>query len=245
MNVPDGIFDLKNSTEAQQQITERGGVIDANYVISWFCFGVHEILGGLFVLPGVYLWAVASTPPVIDRVSSARTCHARLLAPAGILLALLAVAIGAVTFASYTATARLELNWNSALEVWVWKSGEENRYGLFGVLLSSIVWVAVGLLLLVDKGTKWFLVSQLLALVGQGLAGSLGGDWVEVPSNCCEQIVTWSLMILGWQLSGEDIDVWEPSTWTGLSNAGANRHRPLAGIGQVLLSGGGSMTIGS
>lgn len=243
-NVPDRVFDLKNSTDAQRLIDERGGVIDANYLISWFCFAAHEVLGGMFVLPGVYLWAVASTPPVPERVSAWRMWHSRLLPPIGFVVAALAVCIGVVTFAQHTATSRLQLTWNDALGLWSWTSGNENPFGLLGVFLSSGVWVVVGVLLLVHSRTKWFLVVQLISLVGQGLAGGLGGDLVELPSNFFEQLVTWSLVILGWQLSGEDIDVWEPSTWTGLSNAG-NRHRPLAGVGQALLSGGGSMTIGS
>jgi hypothetical protein len=245
MNVPDGVFDLKNSTEAQRVIDDMdGGVIDANYLISWFCFATHEILGGMFVFPGVYLWAVASTPPVPERVSAARMCHSRLLAPIGFLLAAFAVCIGLVFFARHTATERLQLRWNDTLGLWSWKSGDENPFGLLGVFLSSGVWVVVGVLLLVHSRTKWFLVVQLIALVGQGMAGGIGGDWAELPSNFFEQLVTWSLVVLGWQLSGEKIDVWEPSTWTGLSNAG-NRHRPLAGVGQALLSGNGSMTIGS
>ena len=40
---------------------------------------------------------------------------------------------------------------------------------------------------------------QLVSLVGQGVAGSLG-DARELPSNFFEQMVTWALVGLGWQL---------------------------------------------
>lgn len=58
------------------------------------------------------------------------------------------------------------------------------------------VWVVVGVLLLLSRGNRWFLAVQLLALVGQGLGGALVGqglgDWLQVPSNACEQLVTWA-----------------------------------------------------
>lgn len=206
------MFDLRNSTEAQQVIAERGGVIDANYLISWFCFGMHEILGGVFVLPGLYLWAVAAslpqTSPLPRCLSNGwlapvleQTRDSTVIACCGVSLCTYAVIKGAWGFAHHTATTRLLLKWNGALGVWSWGSGDENPDGLFGVFLSSGVWVVVGLLLLLWRRNRWFLAVQLAALVGQGLGGALGGDTFELPSNFCEQLVTWSLIGLGWELS--------------------------------------------
>ena len=208
MNVPDGVFELRNSTEAQRLIDQRGGVVDANYLISWFCFGAHEIFGGSFVLPGVYLWAVAASLPAKPDGARCQGLLAhlqsgRVLAALAVALAALGMGVGGAGFAQHTATSRLQLEWNPALEVYSWGSGDENPSGLFGVFLSSGVWVVVGVLLLLSRGNRWFLAVQLLALVGQGLGGALGGDWLQVPSNACEQLVTWALVLLGWELQRE------------------------------------------
>ena len=81
---------------------------------------------------------------------------------------------------------------------------DENPSGLFGVFLSSGVWVVVGVLLLLWRGNRWFLAVQVAALVGQGLGGALGGEALGLPSNFCEQLVTWALVGLGWEL-GRDV----------------------------------------
>jgi hypothetical protein len=175
-SVPSGVFDLRNSTDAQQLIAEQGGVIDANYLLSWFCFGTHEIFGGVFVLPGLYLWAVAASlpptrplPPCLARLAPVlEQCRdGTAIACCGVSLCTFAVIKGALGFAQHTATARLLLEWNGVLGVWSWGSGDENPDGLFGVFLSSGVWVVVGLLLLVWRGNRWFLAVQLAALVGK------------------------------------------------------------------------------
>ena len=99
----------------------------------------HEILGGVFVLPGLYLWAVAaglpSKRPTCGRFVERTPCLARLapvlercrdgttIAGAGISLCTLAVIKGTLGFAQHTATTRLLLEWNDVLGVWSWGSG--------------------------------------------------------------------------------------------------------------------------
>ena len=180
--------------------------MDANVVTSWFCFGTHEIVGGAFVLPGLYLWAVAASlpprRPVPPCLAALERCRdGTVIACSGISICTFAVIKGIVGFAQHTATVPLQLEWNGVLGVWSWGSGNENPSGLFGVFLSSGVWVVVGLLLLLWRDNRWFLAVQLAALVGQGLAGALGGAAMGLPSNFCEQLVTWALIVLGWELS--------------------------------------------
>ena len=206
-SVPEGVFDLRNSTEAQQLIAARGGVVDANYLISWFCSFSHEVFGGTFVLPGAYLWAVAASLPLKSSLPRClapvfeRCRDGAVIACAGVILSTCAVVKGALGFAQHTATTRLLLQWNGLLGVWSWAPGDHNPDGLFGVFLSSGVWIMVGVLLLLWRDNRWFLVLQLVSLVGQGLGGALGRDLVLLPSNFFEQVVTWALIVLGRQLS--------------------------------------------
>ena len=92
----------------------------------------HEVLGGVFVLPGLYLWAVAASlpskrplPPCLVRLAPVlEQCRdGTTIAGAGISLCTLAVIKGTLGFAQHTATTRLLLEWNDVLGVWSWGSG--------------------------------------------------------------------------------------------------------------------------
>jgi hypothetical protein len=119
----------------------------------------------------------------------------------GLLIFVLCLVVGVTSFARYTMSAPLQLQWNPTLEVWKWGAAESahNPSGLFGVFVSSGVWIAVGVLLWQWLGIRWFALLQLVSFAGQGVAGSLG-DARELPSNFFEQVVTWALVGLGWQL---------------------------------------------
>ena len=83
-------------------------------------------------------------------------------------------------------------------------TGHENPVGLFGVFLSSGCWIVCGILIWQWLGDRfaWFFAVQLLAFVGQGLS-ALAGEAIGLPSNFFEQLVTWALIGLGWQLQRE------------------------------------------
>lgn len=228
-NVPSGVFELRNTTGAHKLMAEKypHGVHDANYILSWFCFVCHECLGGTFVLPGVYLWIVASFLPGRDQETvctapgSCGQCRVvcacanwlqkkrdqktagvtTALCALGLALCLLAVGIGTAGFFTYTATAPLELKWIDSLGLWTWTCGEDhkNPNGLFGVFLSSYVWIAVGVLLWQWCGVAWFVVLQVLSFVGQGVS-AVAGEAIILPSNFFEQVVTWALLAMGRKL---------------------------------------------
>lgn len=218
-SIPHGVFDLKNTDKAQDFLRTKypDGVQDANYYLSWFCFFCHESLGGTFVLPGVYLWAAASFLPG-GREQEGRcstgicSCAAWLqrkreskpalvtmgLCALGLALCLLGSGVGMAGFIMHTAQGPLILKWNGALGLWTWGCSEEhkNHNGLFGVFLSSYVWIAVGLLLWQWRGVRWFFALQLLSFVGQGVS-AVAGEAMFLPSNFFEQVVTWALLIMG------------------------------------------------
>ncbi len=241
-NVPSGVFELRNTTAAHKLMAEKypHGVHDANYILSWFCFVCHECLGGMFVLPGVYLWMVASFLPGRDQTTvctAPGSCgHCRVvcacanwlqknrgktaggfwsrfagglhtalsttaLCALGLALCLLALGIGTAGFITYTATAPLELKWIDSLGLWTWTCGEDhkNPNGLFGVFLSSYVWIAVGVLLWQWRGVTWFVVLQVLSFIGQGVS-AVAGEAIILPSNFFEQVVTWALLLMGRKL---------------------------------------------
>jgi hypothetical protein len=217
-SVPHGVFDLKDTDKAQELLSTKypDGVHDANYYVSWFCFFCHECLGGTFVLPGVYLWVVASFLPSSNRGGRCSkgicSCAAWLqrkrdnnpasaitaLCVAGFTLCLLGVGVGTTGFIAHTAQAPLVLKWNGALGLWTWGCREEhkNPNGLFGVFLSSYVWIAVGLLMWQWRGVRWFFALQLLSFIGQGVS-AVAGEAITLPSNFFEQVVTWALLVMG------------------------------------------------
>lgn len=208
-SVPPGVFELRNTSRAQHISQDA---IDSNYAVSWFCFVAHECLGSTFLLPGIYLWAAARKLEAkqdrclpkcpcttwVNRFLKTDAAICRL----GFALALVGVSIGCVGFATHTATERLVLRYNQELDIWKWGSGNKNPNGLVGVFLSSYVWIAVGLLIWQHRGLRWFACVQLVAFAGQGVSGALPKDFLEMPSNFFEQVVTWALLILGWQLQG-------------------------------------------
>lgn len=208
-SVPDGVFGLHNSTLAAELLAERGGApTDFNYVVSVFCFFAHEGLGSTFILPGTYLWAYAASLSSASRKTptcarDGACCTQRnVIAAASCVLLALGFALGISGFAEHTASTALVLEWNDELSVWTWGSGDENPFGLFGVFLSSGVWIVIGALLWCRLGVCWFFVLQIVAFVGQGASAALG-DAAGLSSNLCEQLVTWALLGFGWQLDSK------------------------------------------
>jgi hypothetical protein len=137
-NVPTGVFALQNSTLAQQLFATTPPPVDANYLISFFCYVAHECLGGTFALSGWYLWIVAAGLPRAGEGCGACSCAAwlqlrvkgeargrvatdRFYAAAALALCALGILVGTVGFFLHTATARLWIDWNPALELWCWK----------------------------------------------------------------------------------------------------------------------------
>lgn len=211
-NLPDGVFGLSNATEANALLASRGDVeLSANVLISWFCYFDHEVVGGFFILPGLYLWHVAVSLPQKprgelccgDRVTVLlQPLNNRLIGGIGAVFALGLLILGAWSFASYTATGRMVLEYNDDLRLWTWKSGRNNPFGLIGVFSSSFFWLLIGIGLWQRRNSPWFLVVQVVSLLGQGAAGGLG-DKKGIVSNLMELAVTWALLVLGWQLARE------------------------------------------
>jgi hypothetical protein len=130
--VPDGVFNLRNTTQAQLSLRGTGDFEGANYRISWFCFFAHECLGGIFLLPGMYLWVVASSLPQTYEGCCANAGCATLMqvyvnkkhglrprqatdrtnAIIACVLSAVGCVVGLVGFVHYTATQHLQLQWN-------------------------------------------------------------------------------------------------------------------------------------
>jgi len=201
---PDGVFELQNTTKAADFMESHGGLPKGlNYFISVLCFFAHEVLGATFFIPGLYLWACATSQP--STTSASCVSDGRPLANRSTIVAvscglfLAGVSIGVSGYVSHTATADMVLTWNDALGVYTWKSGDENPFGLFGVFLSSFIWILVGVLLWCRQGLRWFLAVQLVSFFGQGASASLGSA-MGLTSNLLEQVVAWALIGLGAQL---------------------------------------------
>ena len=192
-------------------------------VLSWFCYFDHEVVGGFFILPGLYLWLVAASLPqkpreeicCCDRASFLQPLNNWLIGGIGAVFVLALLVLGAWSFASYTATSHLLLEYNADLRLWTWKSGSENPFGLVGVFASSGFWILIGIGMWQRRNSPWFLVVQIVSFLGQGASAGMG-EKKFILSNLMELVVTWALLLLGWQLAREVEEAKQGGTALGL-----------------------------
>eukprot|EP00462_Mataza_sp_D1_P020087 CAMPEP_0175134170 /NCGR_PEP_ID=MMETSP0087-20121206/8041_1 /TAXON_ID=136419 /ORGANISM="Unknown Unknown, Strain D1" /LENGTH=261 /DNA_ID=CAMNT_0016416725 /DNA_START=37 /DNA_END=822 /DNA_ORIENTATION=+ len=196
---PAGLFDIKNSTTATNMVkngTLSQPALPAMADLAWFCFFAHEVLGGLFAFPVLYLWEVVRQVELKRRVPQAVDVLLRVCCGVSCVVIL----VGLTCFVKDTVNGGglRRLEYNPSLQAWSLKSTTQNPLALIGVFYSSAVWIVVACLLCYARCNIWFLVVNLVCFFGQA-ASEAAGDYKLVSSNLLEQVALWSLLGVSYQ----------------------------------------------
>lgn len=221
-SIPDGVSGggAGSGSVNARYIAGGGGAVfhDAwgNKLVSWVCVFLHEVFGGAFVLSAFYIvGVVAAAAPAADAgAQGARAegrCGARAAAavaarlPLGRIaysIAAVACTVGLTTFSYFSASGPLWLSHNALVDSWTFAPSVANPVGLLGVFVSSAAWIVAGVVVaraaLRARG-YWFLILQLVCLLGQGASAGVRGGGGALVSNALEQVTLWSIIgVLRW-----------------------------------------------
>lgn len=202
---PQGVWETQNEAIANAMVAT--GQIEQSYgamaTLSSFCYFSHEVLGGVFMIPGFYLWLVSYTSNTaqqrqggccgfcLTRYSDWLYRHIYVVSLVCLIIGTLPGAIG---YAMHT-TKGSALRYNSSLGGWTLGPTDRNPFSLVGVFVSSGFWILLGAWIWIRHRSYWFFIAQLACLFGQGASAALG-DKMNIVSNLCEQVATYSLLAL-------------------------------------------------
>jgi hypothetical protein len=187
-------------------------------ILTWFCYGSHEILGSLFVFPVVYLWVALPPPMTGEGVQHARSIKSKkasfkFRSRLCFFISLCAVCLSVAAtyfFVDKEANAgALKIKYNFQLKMWSYHPSGESPLTLAGVLFFGFVNLIISTSLLcmdhlpltrccsssTTHGLKWYTLCSYICFFGQGAIQALG-DYSNIFSNCLEQVSLWTLLVL-------------------------------------------------